>query len=144
MATAASKKRKPSRKAPPSGKGLTFEKVWAMMQETDRQMKENAGRFDREMKKHAERFDREMKKNAEENAERQKETERQMKESADQLNKQLGKLGNRFGEMIEYMVVPNLISKFNAIGFVFEKAYKDATIKDKENDIYTEIDITLE
>jgi len=95
----------------PTGEGLTFEKVWAMFQET---------------------------------AERQKETERQMKERADRLDKQLGKLGGRFGEMIEYMVVPNLIDKFHELGFVFEKAYQQFVIKDKKNNIYTEVDITLE
>jgi hypothetical protein len=69
---------------------------------------------------------------------------REMRESAERLDKQLGKLGNRFGEMVEYMVVPNLISKFHDLGFVFEKAYQNATIKDKTNNIYAEIDITLE
>jgi hypothetical protein len=77
-------------------------------------------------------------------AERQRETDRQMKESAERLDKQLGKLGNRFGEMVEYMVKPNLIAKFHDLGFVFEKAYSDTTIKDKTNNIYAEIDITLE
>jgi acetyl-CoA carboxylase alpha subunit len=121
-----------------------FETVWAIMQENakqlkeiDRIIKENAERHDREMKENAERFNREMKENAERH-------DRQMKESADQLNKQLGKLGNRFGEMVEYMVVPNLIAKFHDLGFVFEKAYLDAEIKDKKNNIFTEVDITLE
>jgi hypothetical protein len=51
-------------------------------------------------------------------AESQKKTERIVENNA-QL---IGKLGNRFGEMVEYMVVPNLISKFHELGFVFEKA----------------------
>jgi hypothetical protein len=102
-----------------------FETVWAIMQENAQQLKE----IDRIVK---------------ENAERQKETDRQMKESSERLNKQLGKLGNRFGEMVEYMVVPNLIAKFHDLGFVFEKAYLDAEIKDKKNNIFTEVDITLE
>jgi len=67
-----------------------------------------------------------------------------MKESAERLNKQLGKLGNRFGEMVEYMVLPNLITKFHELGFVFEKAYQNTEIKDKKNNIYSEVDITLE
>jgi len=118
----------------------TFETVWAVLQdvaqrqretdriikETDRQLKENADRLSREMKESAERLNREM------------------KESAERLDKQLGNLGNRFGEMVEYMVVPNLLSKFHDLGFVFEKAYMDAQIKDKKNNIYTEVDITLE
>jgi hypothetical protein len=46
--------------------------------------------------------------------------------------------------MIEYMVMPNLVSKFRELDFVFTKAYPHATIKDEKNRILTEIDITLE
>jgi hypothetical protein len=133
MATATTKKKKPSRKAIPSGKGPTFEKVWAMMKEnaerqkeTDRILKENAERHDKEMKESSERF------------------RREMKESSERLNKQLGKLGGRFGEMIEYMVLPNLVQKFRDLGFVFTKAYPEADITDRENNIFAEVDITLE
>jgi hypothetical protein len=73
-------------------------------------------------------------------AERQKKTERIVENNA-QL---IGKLGGRFGEMIEYMVMPNLIEKFQEFGFVFTRAFRDVVIKDKENNIFTEIDITLE
>jgi hypothetical protein len=67
-----------------------------------------------------------------------------MKESSEQLDKKLGKLGDRFGEMVEYMVMPNLLIKFNEMGFVFTKAYPHSNIKDKANNIFTEVDITLE
>ena len=96
----------------------SFETVWAALQEVAAMQKENA--------------------------ERQKETERQMKESSKRLDKQLGKLGNRFGEMVEYMVVPNLLKKFKKLGFVFDKAYQQTNIEDEKNNIFTEIDITLE
>ena len=86
-----------------------------------------------------------------ENAEWQKETDRQLrenaerqKESADRLDRQLGKLGNRFGEMVEYMVMPNLVKKFRELGFGFTKASPHATIEDEENNIFLEIDITLD
>jgi len=46
--------------------------------------------------------------------------------------------------MIEYMVVPNLIEKFHELDFIFEKVHQQSIIKDKKNNIYTEIDITLE
>jgi hypothetical protein len=51
---------------------------------------------------------------------------------AEQFNKLLGKPGNRFGEMLEYMAVPNRLTKFHALGFVFEKAYMDAAINGKK------------
>jgi hypothetical protein len=58
-------------------------------------------------------------------------------------DKQIGKLGNRFGEMVEYMVMPNLVKKFREMGFGFTEAYPHAIIEDKENNIFTEVDITL-
>ena len=75
------------------------------------------------------------------------ETDRRMKETVLQMketDRKISKLGNRFGEMIEYMVKPNLVAKFKELGFVFTKSYSDATIKDEKNNIITEIDITLE
>jgi len=36
---------------PPTGEGLTFEKVWAMFQETNREIKERQKKTDRQMKK---------------------------------------------------------------------------------------------
>ena len=103
----------------------SHEEIWAILREVAEKQKELDHIF-------------------KEAAERQKETERQMKESAERLDKQLGKLGNRFGEMVEYQVMPNLVEKFRKLGFVFTKAYPHATIEDDENNIITEIDITLE
>ena len=91
-----------------------FESVWAMMQENAVQMKELR--------------------------ESQKETDRIVKNNA-QL---IGKLGGRFGEMVEYMVVPNLEDKFRKLGFVFTKTHQQTTIKDDKNNLIAEIDITLE
>jgi molybdopterin converting factor small subunit len=112
-----------------------FDTVWAALQEVAAMQKDNA-----EWQKETDRL-------MKENAERQKETDRLIKENAErqkETSRQIGKLGNRFGEMVEYMVVPNLIAKFHELGFIFEKAYQDATIKDKANNIYAQIDITLE
>jgi hypothetical protein len=88
--------------------------IWALLRETDRIVKETA--------------------------ESQKETDRQIKE----YNRRFGEQNNRFGEIVEYMVAPNLVKKFSELGVVFEKAYPRASIEDKKNDIYAEVDITLE
>jgi hypothetical protein len=159
MATATRKKKESSKKAVPSGKGLTFEKVGAMMQETDRQSKENSERFNRELKERDEQFNRELKESAErldrelkerderfdrEMKERSEQFNRELKERDERLNKQLGRLGNRFGEAIEHMVMPNLVQKFRELGFVFYKAYPRADIEDFDHKIFVEIDITLE
>jgi len=117
----------------------SFEMIRASLQDLAVQQKET----DRLIKENAERqkeTDRQLK----ENAERQKETDRQLKENADRLDRQLGKLGNRFGEMVEYMVMPNLVKKFRELGFGFTIASPHATIEDEENNIFVEIDIKLE
>jgi len=110
----------------PTGEGLTYEKVWAMFQETDQQFKELA--------------------------EEQKETRRQMKEYAEQWKEQhketeriVGKLGNRFGELVEHLVAPNIRKKFNELGFCFTKSAMDVEISDPRNPkTDTEVDILLE
>jgi hypothetical protein len=79
---------------PPTGEGLTFEKVWAMFQESDR-------------RREKERM---------EEAERRKEMERFMKE----LGKQMGDLHNRFGELAEHLVAPSIAQRFNELGFHFD------------------------
>jgi len=96
----------------PTGEGLTFEKVWAMFQETDKKFREDAAErqkeaaerqkeaaerqkeFDRQMKESAERqkeFDRIMKEAAERHEKDQRELKEQMKERADRFDKELEK-----------------------------------------------------
>jgi hypothetical protein len=118
------------------------ETVWAILQEVGRKQEENALQM-KELRESPKETDRIVKENAlqmKEFRESQKETDRIVKENA----RLIGKLGGRFGEMIEYMVVPNLIHKFSELGFVFEKAHQHTAIKDYKNNIITEIDITLE
>jgi hypothetical protein len=69
-----------------------------------------------------------------------KETDRQMK----MTGKRVGELTNRFGEMVEYMVVPNLLTKFNELGLPFTRAHRDTEIKDRAHDIFAEVDAFLE
>jgi hypothetical protein len=96
------------------GEGLTFEKVWAAIQATNEQMKET----DRIVK----------------------ETSLQMKAT----DKRVGELTNRFGEVVEYMVVPNLVVKFRELEFEFTKAHRDTEIVDREHDLILEVDALLE
>ena len=127
---AAQTTRHPQDAHPPS-----FETVWAALQEvakrqeeTDRQMKET----DRQMKE----TDRQM-----------KETDRQMKETdrkMQETDKRLGKLGIRMGEVVEYMVAPNLREKFIELGLSFPKANQNTDVSDYENKIFFEIDVMLE
>ena len=92
----------------------TFEKVWKMFQETDRKIQETWKQIEA--------------------------TDRQMKET----DKKVGELTNRFGDMVEHMVVPNLLDKFHALGFVFEVASRDFKVADRKNNIFVEVDVLLQ
>ena len=106
-------------------RGLTFEKVWAMFQETDRQMKVT----DRKFKETDRKF---------------KETERFLTESKKTLDKQIGSLTNLFGDFTLGMVAPRLRDKFYDLGLVFLKTSLNTVLQDKINNISFEIDILLE
>jgi hypothetical protein len=78
--------------------------------------------------------------------ESQRETDKQIEETLKRMvgtDKRLGALFNRFGEMVEYMILPNLMEKFEELGFAFTKASRPV-IKGKEHGIFTDIDALLE
>jgi hypothetical protein len=113
------------------GEGLTFEKVWAAIQATNEQIRENLRREEERARQEEERIRR---------------YERMIEETNQQMkitDKKLGELGNRFGDMVEYMILPNLVAKFEELGFTFTKANR-TEIKDREHDIFTEVDALLE
>ena len=113
-----------------------FDEIWAILQENAQQLKET----DQLIKE----TDRLMKENAEKQEKRSQELDRQFKERSKEFDRRLSKLGDRFGEMVEYMVMPNLLDRFRDLGYEFEKAYQNTTIKDSKNNIITEVDVTLE
>ncbi|GMO31951.1 MAG: hypothetical protein Pg6A_20820 [Termitinemataceae bacterium] len=122
---------------------LSFDEVWAIVQENIQGMKElrEAQReVDKQLKETKELFKQQKIEAEEEFKKRQAEADKRHAE----LEKQFSKLGGRFGEMIECMVKPNLISKFNELGFKFTKVHQDTTIKDEENNIISEADFILE
>jgi uncharacterized coiled-coil DUF342 family protein len=75
-----------------------------------------------------------------------KETDRQMQELGQKMkatDKWVGEMNNRFGEMVEYMVRPNLVAKFQELGFAFTRANR-TEITDRTHNIFTEVDALLE
>ena len=107
----------------PTGEGLTFEKVWAMFQETDRMLKEKAERI------------------MTENAEQQKKTERSIK----RLNRQMGGLHSSFGELAEHLVVPGIRARFNELGFHFGEVLPGGIrIVGDDGKIKSEVDLLLQ
>jgi hypothetical protein len=99
---------------------LIVKETARQMKETDRQMKET----DRQMKE----TDRQM-----------KETDRKMKET----DRKMGDLGNRFGELAEHLVAPNIMEKFNALGYDFDDISTGRRVKCPNGDSM-EVDILLE
>jgi hypothetical protein len=67
------------------------------------------------------------------------ETSRKMKET----DRRIGELGNRFGELAEHLVAPNIMEKFNALGYSFGNVYQNCIIRGPEGAL-AEIDILLE
>jgi hypothetical protein len=154
--------------------GLTFEKVWAMFQETDRKMQESSEETDRRMREtdrkireSSEETDRRIRETAEQmretdrlvqelaqqitrTDEQMKKTDEQMKRTVEQMKRtdeQMGKLGNRFGELAEHLVAPNIVQKFNELGFHFDDI-SDGTRRiihdEKSGQKIAEFDILLE
>ena len=60
-----------------------------------------------------------------------------------ETDKRVGAITNRFGEIVEYMVIPNLVAKFDELGFTFTKANR-SEITDRKNNIITDVDAFLE
>jgi predicted RNase H-related nuclease YkuK (DUF458 family) len=138
--------------------GLTFEKVWAAIQatgeqlkETDRQLKEQAREMDRWMAEQAKEADRQLKEQAREAdrrmAERAKENDRRIAEMDQVLketSRRMGEFSNRFGEVVEYMMVPHLVERFQELNFTFTRTHRNTKIEDRKHDIFLETDAYLE
>jgi hypothetical protein len=123
------------RKTPPNWKGLTFEKVWGMFQESDRkfaELREEIKETSQQMKE----TDRKM----QETDQQIKETGRQMKET----DRRMGNLDNRFGELAEHLVLPGIKEKFRELNYTFEQVSKNIEITDSSRKFITEVDILLE
>ena len=93
-----------SEKPLPSGEGLTFEKVWAIIQESD-------AKFRQSLRESQADFDRRI----------------------TITNKIVGDLGNRFGELAEHMILPNIKEKFNKLGFEFTRTASNIRIQERKD-----------
>jgi hypothetical protein len=104
------------------------DEIWAMIRE------------DREDLEKLKKTQEEINRILEETAQERKKTERMMKET----DKRMGNFGNRFGEVVEYMVVPGLVKKFQELGIRFDRSNHGAEVKDEKNDIFLEVDSLME
>jgi hypothetical protein len=141
---------------------LTFEKVWEMFQETDREMKEMAREADRkwdeavrmqkEMQKEAVRMQKEMQKETVRmQKEMQKETVRMQKETAriqeetdrqiQNVSRQLGGMANSDGDAAEELFATSLESKMMFAGQHYDAI--EVNVKRTVGDLQGEFDIVL-
>jgi hypothetical protein len=120
-------------------RGLSFEDVWTMFQETDRKFQETDRRFQETDQKFQE-TDRKF----QETDREIKEMSRKTKETLQEASRIVGNLGNKLGIIVEHLVLANISEKFNALGYDFSKIGPNIRIEDKENNIITEVDAMLE
>jgi hypothetical protein len=151
------------------GEGLTFEKVWAMfqesgrrMEETERLLKESMAETDRQFQESGRRMEESDRRLKESMAETERflkasseGTDRKIKEVSEEGKKTfralkkasriVGDLGNKFGKLSEHLIVPNMVKKFNGLGYKVSKAGRNIEIlsPDKTKTL-TEIDLLLE
>ena len=118
-------------------RGLTFEKVWAMFQETDRKIQEDERKLQETMKENERKYQ-----EAKQEADRRfAKTEKLIND----LGKQMGGLHNSFGELAEHLVAPGVIDRFNEQGYHFDIiSQRGLKIYDENRDIKTEVDMYLE
>jgi uncharacterized coiled-coil protein SlyX len=110
----------------PTGEGLTFEKVWAMFQETDKKFQETDRKFQESKLEHDRMI---------------QENEKIYK----RINRQMGKLSNKFGTLAEHLVAPGIVKRFNELGLNLNFGWKKGgEITDSTGRTLTQIDLLLE
>ena len=67
-------------------------------------------------------------------------TDRQIKE----IGKRFGDFTNRFGEVVEYMIAPNLQDKLYDMGLDFQTVSSNFKVNDHKNNIHFQIDVFLQ
>ncbi|MDR1024556.1 MAG: hypothetical protein LBL56_02435 [Treponema sp.] len=104
---------------------LDFEKVWAMFQETRQMMQESSRELDRRFQETDSRF---------------KETDRKMQETDNKISR----LGSRIGDIVEQLIAPNILEKFNHLGYSFGKVAPRVKYTDSQGHYLAEVDPLLE
>jgi hypothetical protein len=109
-----------------TGASPTPEEVWAYLQET--------GRLMREWSAEADKRSAEAEKRSAETDKRFVETEEQLKKminKVDEVANHIGGLKNSLGEIVEGLMTSDLFEKFNALGYDFDDAITNCTIREK-------------
>ena len=127
-------------------KAPTFEEVWALIKEVGEKQKETAVQM-QETDRRMQETDRQMQetdRRMQETDRQMQETDRRMEEQWKKTSKVLGDLGLRFGELVERLIAPNLVEKFNAMNFDFRTASPNRRYYDSKHQELAEVDVLLE
>jgi uncharacterized protein (UPF0335 family) len=109
----------------PQTEGLSFEKVWAMFQETDRKFQETDRKFQENERKRLAEWEA---------------LQKQFKET----DRKISRLGNRIGDLIQVFTAANILEKFQALGFEVSQLSQNMRIQDQDRHDLAEVDIFLE
>jgi len=111
-----------------AARGLTFEKVWAILLKTDVQLAENYRQIKETQQETARQIKEVQQETQKQFRESLQETQKQLQESQKRtdkivadLSKNIGGLGNSLGRFTETMFSTELWKKFNELGFTFTK-----------------------
>ncbi|GHV18852.1 hypothetical protein AGMMS49959_01830 [Planctomycetales bacterium] len=154
-------------------RGLTFEKVWASIQELRKERDETYRQWLAEQERRDE-ADRKRWEEREKERERQHEKERaeterlraeteRLRDEADrkrreerekeraetereikELRRQMGDVTARFGELVEHLVVPGIVERFRELGYNFTDISDVRKIKGDDGKVLAEFDAFLE
>jgi hypothetical protein len=139
-------------------KGLTFEKVWASIQELGKKYDAYFERIAEERIKDAEERIKESEKRIKESEESRKDHEAAIERlkklekfvektsrSLDDTNKKVGHLDLRFGELIEHLIAAGIADRFREVGYCFDDVTHPFGFKFKQDGVViAQADILLE
>jgi hypothetical protein len=59
-------------------------------------------------------------------------------------DRRISKLGSRIGDLVEELIAPNILEKFNKLGYVFGKSAPRVRCQDARGEYVAEVDLLLE
>jgi hypothetical protein len=140
----------PNATLPPGYEGITFEKVWAILQEQAREADQRSREADQRSRE-ADQRSREADRRLQETDRQIRKTEKLIEKNAiemealtktvERVTKNVGGLNRSMGELIETLIAARLWEKFT--GYNLARAYQRMPIFDEQNRVLTDIDILL-
>jgi hypothetical protein len=61
-----------------------------------------------------------------------------------ETDRKISKLGSRIGDLVEELITPNILEKFNKLGYVFGKVAPNVRYSNSRGRIIAEVDLLLE